>query len=173
METRTDWRKFRKSTHLASADLDIMKSEGKNLIFNIKEVKFQQKVNVSGNKMDGFFCYFKEPNIKPLKLNTSNLLILSTFVKNKGVSQNDIYVVENYKDLIIELYVDRNVKFMGDIVDGVRIKPIQPKAKQKPNFTESNFDKAKKAKATIDQIKKAYQITKEIETKYLNYVTKK
>lgn len=171
-ETRTDWRKFRKSTHLASADLDILKSEGKSLIFNIKEVKYQQKVNVSGTKMDGFFCYFKEP-IKSLKLNTSNLLVLSNFVKNKGIEMNDIYVVENYKDLRIELFVDRNVKFMGDIVDGVRINPVQPKEKVKPLFTEVNFEKANKAGATIEQIKKAYSITKDVETKYLEYGTKK
>lgn len=125
MKNRTDWRKYRKSTHLASADLDIMTSEGKRLVFNIKEVKYETKVNVSGTKMDGFFCYFKEP-IKALKLNTSNLLVLSSFVKAKGISINDIYVVEEYKDLIIELFVDRNVKFMGDIVDGVRILPKQP-----------------------------------------------
>tara|TARA_R110000737_G_scaffold259409_1_gene267963 strand:- start:697 stop:1218 length:522 start_codon:yes stop_codon:yes gene_type:complete len=170
--TRTDWRKFRKSTHLASADLDILKSEGKSLVFNIKEVKYQTKVNVSGTKMDGFFCYFKEP-IKSLKLNTSNLLVLSNFVKNKGIEMNDIYVVENYKDLIIELFVDRNVKFMGDIVDGVRINPVQPKEKVKPLFTEANFEKAKGVNATIEQIKKAYVITKEIETKYLEYGTEK
>ena len=172
METRTDWRKFRKSTHLASADLDIMKSEGNSLIFNIKEVKHETKVNVSGTKMDGFFCYFKEP-IKALKLNTSNLLILSTFIRNKGIKMNDIYVVENYKDLTIELFVDRNVKFMGDIVDGVRINPIQPIAKIKPIFTDANFEKASNAKATIEQIKKAYTIDLVTETKYKEYVTKK
>ena len=163
---RTDWRKFRKSTHLASADLDIMKSEGKSLIFNIREVKYETKVNVSGTKMDGFFCYFKEP-IKSLKLNTSNLLILSNFIKNKGIDINDIYVVEKYKDLRIELFVDRNVKFMGDIVDGVRINPIQPKEKVKAIFTDANFEKANNAGATIEQIKKAYTITKEVEAKYL------
>ena len=35
METKTDWRKFRKSTHLASADLDALETEGKKLIFTI------------------------------------------------------------------------------------------------------------------------------------------
>ena len=169
-KTRTDWRKFRKSTHLASADLDIMISEGKSLVFNIKEVKHETKVNVSGTKMDGFFCYFKEP-IKALKLNTHNLLVLSNFVKNKGIDIKDIYVVEEYKDLIIELYVDNNVKFMGELVDGVRIRPIQPSIKDpiKKPFTEANFEPAKKANATLEQIKSMYSITTEMETKYLEY----
>jgi hypothetical protein len=169
MEQRTDWRKYRKSTHLASADLDIMVSEGKNLIFNIKEVKYETKVNVSGTKMDGFFCYFKEP-IKALKLNTENLLMLSRFVKNKGININDIYVVEEYKDLIIELYVNRSVKFMGDTVDGIRIKPLQPNNKIKPDFLEVNFEPAKVANATIEMIKRGYKITPEMELKYKEYV---
>jgi D-lyxose ketol-isomerase len=141
----TDWRKFRKSTHLASADLDIMQSEGKSLIFNIKEVRYEQTVNVSGTKMDGFFCYFKE-HIKALKLNTSNLLVLSSFVKAKVISINDIYVVEKYKDLVIELFVDRNVKFMGDTVDGVRIRSVQPiLTKQDLTPKHARWDAAKKA----------------------------
>lgn len=41
----------------------------------------------------------------------------------------------------------------------------------KPNFTELNFAKAKKANATIELIKKSYNITKEVEQKYLDYVT--
>lgn len=163
MENRTDWRKFRKSTHLASADLDIMQSEGKALIFNIKEVKYETKVNVSGTKMDGFFCYFKEP-IKALKLNTSNLLTLSNFVKNKGISVNDIYVVEEYKNLLIELFVDRNVKFMGDIVDGVRILPKQPTL-TKPKLTpeHTRWGEAVKAfkEGKGEGVKNVFEISKE------------
>ena len=41
MEQKTDWRKFRKSTHLASADLDALETDGKKLIFTIKEVKYE------------------------------------------------------------------------------------------------------------------------------------
>lgn len=170
MKTRTDWRKYRKSTHLASTDLDIMISEGMSLIFNIKEIKYEKNVNVSGTKIDGFFCYFKE-DIKSMKINNSNLLVLSSFVKNKGIDIKDIYVVEEYKNLIIELYVNNNIKFMGDTVDGIRIRPIQPKTKTKVIFNESNFEKAKLANATIDMIKKSYTITKEVESKYNEYVT--
>ena len=72
METQTDWRKFRKSTHLASADLDALETDGKKLIFTIKEVKYETGVDVSGTKMDGIFCYFIEA-IKPLKLNSRSL----------------------------------------------------------------------------------------------------
>jgi len=47
--------------------------------------------------------------------------------------------------------VDANVKMKGQIVGGMRIKPLQPRIapKEKPTFTEANFDAALKAKATI------------------------
>jgi len=159
---KTDWRKYRKSTHLASADLDAMETDNVPLIFTIKEVKYETGVDVSGTKMDGIFCYFTEP-IKPLKLNSTNNKILAGFAKKNGLVGKECHVIENWKGMKIELFVDRNVKMMGAITDGVRIKPLQPIEKVKPNFTEANFENAKKANATIEQIKKSYNITKEIE----------
>ena len=169
METKTDWRQFRKSTHLASADLEALETQGKALIFTIKEVKYQQGVDVSGTKMDGIFCYFIE-DIKPLKLNSTNNKILAGFAKKNGLAGKECHVIENWRGMTIELYVDRNVKMMGAITDGVRIKPIQPQLnKVLPNFTEANFESAKKANATIEQIKSKYTITPEIEKIWKNY----
>lgn len=166
METKTDWRQFRKSTHLASADLEALETQGKALIFTIKEVKYQQGVDVSGTKMDGIFCYFIE-DIKPLKLNSTNNKILAGFAKKDGLVGGECHVIENWKGMRVEFYVDHNVKMMGATTDGIRIKPIQPKEKVKRDFTESNFEAAKKANATIELIKKSYSITPEMEQKYL------
>lgn len=160
---KTDWRKYRKSTHLASADLDAMETDNVPLIFTIKEVKYETGVDVSGTKMDGIFCHFIEP-IKPLKLNSTNNKILAGFAKKNGLVGKECHIIENWKGMKIELFVDRNVKMMGAITDGVRIKPLQPVEKVKPNFTEANFEAAKKANATIDQIKSKYNVTPEIET---------
>lgn len=164
----TDWRKYRKSTHLASADLDAMETDGLALIFQIKEVKYETGVDVSGTKQDGIFCYFMEA-VKPLKLNSTNNKILAGFAKQDGLIGKECHVIENWSGIKIELYVDRNVKMMGAITDGIRIKPLRPKAKEKKEFTESNFEAAFKAKATIEQIEKSYTITDEIKSKYLNY----
>lgn len=170
METKqTDWRQFRKSTHLASADLDALETAGTKLIFTIKEVKYEENIDVSGTKMNGIFCYFVE-NIKPLKLNSTNNKILAGFAKKNGLIGKECHVIENWKGMKIELYVDRNVKMMGAITDGVRIKPLQPTEKvEKPIFTESNFEAAKNAKATIEQIKTKYTLTPEMEKKYNDY----
>jgi hypothetical protein len=66
----------------------------------------------------------------------------------------------------IEMFVDRNVKMMGAITDGVRIKPLQPITKVKPDFTAANFEAAKKANATKEQIEKSYNLTTEIWNQY-------
>jgi len=163
-EIKTDWRKFRKSTHLASPDLEIMLQDGKLLNFTIKEVKHEKNVMVSGTKMDGFFCYFVE-GIKPMKINNTNLKMLSKFAKKKGIKATDIFMVENYKGLLIELYVDNNVSFMGGVVDGVRIRPVQP-VKQKPVLDEKSgkWEMAKekvKGGMTFIDLNKHYSITQE------------
>lgn len=159
---KTDWRKYRKSTHLASADLDAMETDNVPLIFTIQAVKYETGVDVSGTKMDGIFCHFIEP-IKPLKLNSTNNKILAGFAKKNGLIGKECHIIENWAGMKIELFVDRNVKMMGAITDGVRIKPLQPVDKVKPDFTEANFEAAKKANATIEQIKSKYNVTPQIE----------
>jgi len=167
---KTDWRKYRKSTHLASADLDAMETDGIPLTFTIKDVKYETGVDVSGTKQDGIFCYFMEA-VKPLKLNSTNNKILAGFAKQDGLIGKECHVIENWSGMKIELYVDRNVKMMGAITDGIRVKPIRPKEKVKTDFTESNFEAAKKANATIEQIKSKYNLTNEIAEKYEQYRT--
>lgn len=168
-QTRTDWRQFRKSTHLASADVEIMEQEGKKLIFRIKEVRREtQKVN--GTNTEGEYCYL-EGVAKAWKLNSKNKNQLATFAMKNGVTHEDKHVIEFWAGLVIEIYVDHNVKFGNDIVDGVRIRPLQPKlTKVLPVFSEINFEPAHKAKATIDTIKQHYTITPEMEQKYIQYV---
>lgn len=162
---KTDWRKYRKSTHLASADLDAMETDGLSLIFNIKDVKYETGVDVSGTKQDGIFCYFLE-DVKPLKLNSTNNKILAGFAKQDGFLGKEQHVIENWKGMKIELFVDRNVKMMGAVTDGIRVKPLRPKAKVKPEFTEANFEAARKANATKEQIETKYNLTTEIWNQY-------
>jgi len=164
-QTQTDWRKYRKSTHLASADLDAMETDNVPLIFTIKEVKQEIGAKVAGKKGDFNIAYFVEP-IKPWVLNSGNAKIVRSFAGKDATNS-----VSTWKNIPVELYVDHNVKFGSDIVSGVRIKPIQPSAKkEKPFFAESNFEKAKGANASIEQIEQVYQLTEEVKAKYLEYV---
>jgi hypothetical protein len=43
------------------------------------------------------------------------------------------------------------------------------KVNTKPKFTEASFEAAKKANATIEQIKSKYELSSEMEAKYINY----
>lgn len=165
-ETKTHYRKVFKSDHLGVADLEEFLEEGRSLIFTIKEVKQEYNVSVAGRKGNHNIAYFYE-GIKPLVLNATNSKIVKGFNKNSSF-------VEDWKDTKVELYIQGGVKSVsGGTTDGVRIKGTQPKEKVKKPFTEVNFEPAKKANATIEVIEKAYTITDEIKTKYLEYVAKK
>jgi hypothetical protein len=158
-----NYRDAYKSNHLASEDLEHLLENGKELIFNVSHVKFE-KIAVAGKPGQYNILYFKEP-IKPLVLNSKNAEIIRGFT-NGGTDPNKW----DCTNLAIELYVAYNVALGKETTKGIRIKPIKPTIKTKPNFTEANFEKANIAKATIDKIKTAYSITPEIETKYLEYV---
>ena len=144
-----------KSDHLSTPDLEEMIEEKKSLVFTIKQVKQEQTV-VAGQRGLFNIAYFKE-DIKPLVLNSGNANIVRGFTKSKSID------VDKWEAVVVELYVDFNVKMKGEIKSGIRIKPLQPKPKVKPDFTEANFEAAKKANATIEQIKMKYNVSKEIE----------
>lgn len=166
--TRTDWRKFRKSTHLASADIEIMQTEGRSLVFRIKEVKREFQV-VNGVNTEGEYATLEGVQ-KAWKLNTKNKKQIAVFAVKNGIAPEDKNVIEYWSGLYVELYVDHAVKFGSDIVDGIRIKPIQPVInKVKPSFLETHFEAADKAGATIESIEKHYLVTPEIKLKYLEY----
>ena len=119
MENKTHYRKVFKSDHLGSADLEEMTEEGKSLIFTISHVNQEYQTKVAGKKIDANIAYFKE-GIKPLVLNSTNSKILKKMANNSPF-------VEDWKNVIIELYVDESVRMKGEVVGGVRIKEEPPK----------------------------------------------
>jgi hypothetical protein len=157
------YRNVFKSDHLGSADLEDMIEQGKSLIFTIKEVKQELGTKVAGKKIDANIAYFVEP-IKPMVLNATNSKQMRLFTGSP--------MVEDWANQTIELYIDEHVQMKGVTTQGVRIRPIQPKVKSKPIFSEANFDKAKKANATREQIESIYQLSEETWIKYQSYETK-
>jgi hypothetical protein len=160
---KSHFRKVYKSDHLGVPDLEDLIEEGKQLVFTIKEVKQQIEV-VAGKRGEFNIAYFIQP-IKPWVLNATNAKQVKIFAGGSPF-------VEDWKNVPVELYIDATVKMKGDVVGGVRIKPTKPQltAKAKPVFTEVNFEKAKAAGASIEAIEKAYQLTEEVKSKYLEYV---
>lgn len=164
METKKDhYRNVFKSDHLGSADLEDFLEQGKSLVFTIKHVKQEKQTKVAGKKMDANIAYFVEP-IKPMVLNATNSKQIKLFTGSA--------FVQDWNNVLIELYVDENVKSVsGGVTQGVRIRPIQPRlqTKVKLEFNETNFDKAKIANVTREQIEKIYTLTDEMYNKYLAY----
>lgn len=160
MSNKDHYRAVFKSDHLGSADLEDFIEQGKPLIFIIKQVKQIKRAKVAGKTMDANIAYFTE-DIKPMVLNATNSKMIKTFTGSS--------FVQDWNNVPVELYIDENVKSVsGGTTQGVRIRPIQPKIKPKPKpeFTEVNFDNAKRANATREMIEKSYTITDEMFQKY-------
>lgn len=160
--TKTHYRKVFKSDHLGSADLEDYIEQGKQLIFTIAYVKQEVGATVAGKKGNFNIAYFTDKTVKPLVLNATNSKIVKGFANNSPF-------VEDWNNIRIELFIDENVKMKGETVCGVRIRQVQPIEKTKPTFNESNFEKAKLANATFEQIEKAYILTEEMKLKYIDY----
>lgn len=165
-KTKTHWRKVFKSDHLGVADLEEFIEEKKSLIYTIAQVKSEINVSVAGRKGNHNIAYFKE-GIKPMVLNSTNSKTVKSFC-------NKSPFVDDWKNVRVELYIKTGVRAVsGGTTEGVYIKSVQPKEKEKPIFTEANFEKAKNNGATIPQIKNIYQLDLATEKKYLEYATAK
>lgn len=164
-----------KSDHLGVADLEeyLEQNPGKPLIFTIKEVRQEFGVKVAGKEGDFNIAYFQEP-IKPWVLNAGNARIICGFANIGKPQEQWSKMVEDWKDIIVELYIDPDVKMKGELVGGVRVKPMQPinYKEHKPPFTEKHFKNAHLAKADADKIRERFTLTPDVEKKYNEYVRK-
>lgn len=154
------FRKVYKSDHLGVADLEEFLEDGKKLIFTIKQVRQEVNATVAGKKGSFNIAYFVEP-IKPLVLNATNAKQIKTFTGSS--------FVEDWNNVRIELYCDELVKMKGEVVGGVRIKPVQPRDKVKPQFTADKIPLTFEKGITMEKIKEVYLITAEVEAQYLAY----
>jgi hypothetical protein len=136
--SQTHYRKIFKSDHLGVADLEEYLEQGSSLIFTVSRVRQEMNAKVAGKKINANIAYFEE-NIKPLVLNATNSKTMS---KLSGSC-----FVENWQNLTIQLYIDRDARLMGEVVGGVRVSPKVVR-KQKPVITKDNakmWENAKKA----------------------------
>jgi hypothetical protein len=152
-----NYRAVYKSEHLGVVDLEEMIETKQSMIVTIKEVKQEHGVVVAGTRGNFNIAYFAE-NIKPLVLNATNAGVVR---KLAGGSTD----TDNWKNFLVELFVDPNVKMKGQIVGGVRIKGEKP-IKQKQNATQQTMDSAFSKKATIEEIEKHYNVSQELKEYY-------
>jgi hypothetical protein len=165
METKTHYRKVFKSDHLGVADLEEFLEQGRKLIFTVKNVTSHELIPnnkssgvvVAGKRISANIAHFIEP-IKPMVLNATNSKIMKSFATDKSP------FVEDWNNKLIELYIDANVKMKGQIVGGVKIRPVQPITK-KPVLapTHPRWEEAKKAisEGKKEGVLKVYDISPE------------
>jgi hypothetical protein len=165
-EINIDCLKYRKSTHLASVDVESIIAEKGKCVLKIKEAYYSKGVNVSGNKTDGYFLEFDGIDIKPMVVNSTNRKKIAGLVKNaKGVDDVASRNIGNWVGLEIELFVDKGVKMMGETVDGIRVKGLAielPILDEKHAKFKAVKDSLKNG-FTIEQVKTKYQVSEEIE----------
>lgn len=142
---KSHYRKVFKSDHLGTPDLEEFSEEGKGMIYTIKYVtQFildpsinGSGVSVAGKRIGANIAYFKE-EIKPLVLNSTNSKQVAKFTGSK--------FVDDWNDVLIELYIDTSVKMKGQVVGGVRIRPTQPQiTKTELTPKHARWEDAKKA----------------------------
>lgn len=161
---KNHYRNVFKSDHLGIADLEEMTEKGQRLVFTIKEVKQyvltsdrNSGVVVAGKRISANIAFFKE-DVKPMVINATNGKIIRTFAPNNSP------MVEDWKGLAIELYIDPSIKMKGDIVGGIRVKRTKPLI-VKPELTPSMEEDWQKAinylrkSGTMEGIKKQRSIT--------------
>lgn len=148
-EKGIDCMKYRKSTHLAGIDVETIIAEKGSCVLTIKDAYYSKGVDVSGNKTDGYFIEFIE-DIKGMVVNSINRKTIASIVKTlKGITSTESRNIGNWIGISIELTFDPNVKMMGQIVGGIRIKPISPT----PNISDENGAKILNESKTLEDLK--------------------
>lgn len=135
---KTHYRKVFKSDYLGVADLEDWLEEKHDLIFTVTNVKQEFDVRVAGKKGNFNIAYFSDCP-KPLVLNAGNSKIM------KSLAGGSCFV-EDWKNITIQLYIDKTAKFGGTVTGGVRINTVSPK-REKPEIIpgHSRWEDAKKA----------------------------
>lgn len=100
--------------YLGAADLEGMPEIAGTISGTAKEM-----VQNASGRVEKTVLHFEE-NMKPLVLNATNSKMIT---KLAGTP-----MVEGWKGIKIQLYFDPKVKFAGDMVGGVRVRPYQPRA---------------------------------------------
>ena len=149
-ETNIDSMKYRKHTHLAGVDVDIIVHEKGKCILTIKEAWHEKGANVSGNKTDGYFIEFVE-NVLPMVANSKNRDTIASIVKIRTkCTAYDSRQIINWKGLVIELVFDPSVTMMGKVTGGIRVSPISPNSKMSDKNGLAVLNKSKDLKELSD-----------------------
>ena len=157
-QSKNRYRKVFKSDHLGVADLEDLLEQGSNLVFTITEVRQEYGVTVAGRKGNFNIAYFAE-KIKPLVLNATNSKTLKTLSGGSAF-------VEDWKSILVHLFIDPSAKLKGEVVGGVRISPTPPRLEKReltPEMTTAwqNAISAYKRDGNLNAVLERMKVTPE------------
>jgi hypothetical protein len=159
---KTHYRAAFNSPYLSSADIV------EPTVLTVSKVKLEiDKTKKTKDKFNT--CFFVEKEIrkgeelKPMILNATN----SKTLKNLTGSP----FIDDWTNISVTIYVDNNVKFGREIMDGLRISPQPPRVKKylDPSMTEA-WEKAKTSYlnyGNLDAVIKHMNITPEHEAQLI------
>lgn len=157
MEPKTHWKKVFNSDYLGSCDLE----DGKDLKAIIKTVSIREVKGTEGKKQNCNVADFTDPKIKPMILNATNCKTVKKFAGTP--------FIEDWKNIPVQIYVKDDIKAFGELTEGLRIRPVQPKIGRMELTPESqawnNAVAFLKGKGTIADIRKKYDLSQENEHK--------
>lgn len=116
-ETLTHWKKLTNPDYLGAYALE----PGQDLIVTIKSVANEVVIGTDGKKETCSVMRFVE-NVKPMVLNATNSKTITKLLKTP--------YIEKWAGCKIQIYVEKNVKAFGDVVDALRIRPFLPVEKE-------------------------------------------
>lgn len=134
LENKTHYRKAFKSPYLSSADIV------GEMVLTIARVDLKgDETNKTQNKFNTASFVESEirpgEKLKPMILNATNSKMMHKITES--------HFIEDWKNVQVVIYVDHNVKHMGDIVEGLRIK--QAPQRQEITPQSSQWENAKNA----------------------------
>ena len=157
-EYKTHYRKAFDSPYLSSADIV------EPTVLTISRVSLE--TDKTKKTKDVFnTAHFKERELrpgeplKPMILNASNSKTL------KGIANSPF--IDDWRDLSITVYVDHNVRFGKETVEGLRISPHAPEKKQLTPNDSARWEAAKAAylrDGNLDAVRKHMSVSDKHET---------
>ena len=151
---KTHWRQLVNPDYIGAYSLP----NGNDITVKIKDVKKEMVTGMGGRKEECTVAHLE--NNKPMILNSTN----SRMIQN---IYNTPYI-EDWKGKEITLYAART-KLKGEEVECLRIRPgVKIKPELKPDTVDfGNVVKAMKEGYTIEDVKKKFAVSQDVEIKLL------
>ena len=155
METKTHWKKQFNYDYLGSYSLP----DGKDVVLTIKETKKEMVTSGTGSKEECFICYFTEKHdwVKPMILNRTNCKTIEKVYATP--------FIEEWSGKKVQIGIEQGIRAFGDVVDGLRIRKVQPKERSLMGIDHPKFKDAienmKAGTVKIEGIEKHYELTAE------------